>query len=59
MQTQIMMSPYSSGRDPRHFSDADKFEPDRWLRSTNAGHSYAMLPFGSGKRYGTIRYFCE
>ncbi len=38
-------------RDPRWYSDADKFIPDRWLDGSIAGNPrFAYFPFGGGPR---------
>ncbi|KAH6934046.1 hypothetical protein HPB50_019788 [Hyalomma asiaticum] len=49
----ILMSLYTTGRDPQHFSDPHTFRPERWLRDQDrAGqvNSWACLPFGLGVR---------
>lgn len=49
----IVMSLYTTGRNEKYFHNADKFDPERWLRKKE-GHevinSYAYLPFGLGSR---------
>jgi cytochrome P450 len=47
----LVMSQYISHRDPRFFSQPDKFIPERWtfkMRSTL--HKFAYFPFGGGPR---------
>ncbi|XP_013794786.1 cytochrome P450 315a1, mitochondrial-like [Limulus polyphemus] len=49
----ILMSLYTTGRDPKYFSDPDHFIPDRWLRNRDTHdviNTYACLPFGYGPR---------
>ena len=48
LQTNVMFSLYSVGRDERLFPDPLKFDPERWKRDeTNA---FAIQPFGYGPR---------
>ncbi|OQR70919.1 cytochrome P450-like [Tropilaelaps mercedesae] len=49
----ILMSLYTTGRDPNSFSEPDAFRPDRWLRENRPEsnvNSWACLPFGLGAR---------
>jgi len=49
--TNIFISNYTVHRDPRHFPDPEKFDPDRFSPQNSAGrHSYAYIPFGIGRR---------
>ena len=49
--TNILMSVYTVHRDPRHFPDPDKFDPERFSPHNSAGrHPYAYTPFGIGRR---------
>ena len=47
----VVMSQWIMQRDPRYFSDPDKFDPDRWLleRSQKLPR-FAYFPFGGGAR---------
>lgn len=47
----ILMSPYVVHRDPRWFSQPERFDPDRWLpERAEARPKFAYFPFGGGAR---------
>jgi cytochrome P450 len=47
----LVMSQWIMHRDPRYFSDPDKFNPDRWLNeATRKLPRFAYFPFGGGPR---------
>ncbi|XP_013775772.1 cytochrome P450 315a1, mitochondrial-like [Limulus polyphemus] len=49
----ILMSLYTTGRDPTFFPEPGNFKPDRWLRnrySRDVINTFACLPFGFGTR---------
>ncbi|XP_003743235.1 cytochrome P450 315a1, mitochondrial [Galendromus occidentalis] len=49
----ILMSLYTTGRDPKSFPEPNSFKPERWLRenrSESKVDSWACLPFGLGSR---------
>jgi cytochrome P450 len=47
----IVMSPWVMHRDPRFFSDPEKFDPDRWCREESRSlPRFAYFPFGGGPR---------
>lgn len=46
---EILLSPFVAHRDPRHFADPDRADPERWRVLTPASFTY--LPFGLGARY--------
>ncbi len=49
----ILWSPYLAGRDPRHWPDAERFDPDRHIDATDAqatAMQAAWVPFGRGAR---------
>ena len=47
----ISISAYTVHRNPRHFPDPAKFDPERFSPQNSAGrHPYAYIPFGIGRR---------
>jgi cytochrome P450 len=45
------MSPYIMQRDPRFYTDAERFDPDRWTPEFRAAlPKFAYFPFGGGPR---------
>lgn len=47
--TQLIVSPWILHRDPRFFSEPERFKPSRWIDEP-APPRYAYLPFGAGPR---------
>jgi cytochrome P450 len=47
-KTTVFLAPLILHRNPEHFPDPDRFEPDRWLRGDPA--PFAYVPFGGGAR---------
>lgn len=49
--TSLLMSQWLQHRDPRHFSEAETFWPDRWLEDAiKKLPKFAYFPFGGGPR---------
>ena len=49
--TNIIISAYNAHRDPRHYPDPEKFDPERFTPQNSVGrHRYAYIPFGIGRR---------
>ncbi|KAK3422959.1 hypothetical protein EUGRSUZ_G03314 [Eucalyptus grandis] len=50
--SRILTNVMAIGRDPRHWTDPEKFKPERFLESTMdfIGTNFELLPFGSGRR---------
>ena len=47
----IIIPPYTVQRDPKHFPDPGKFDPERFSPQKSVGrHPYAYTPFGLGHR---------
>jgi cytochrome P450 len=58
--TVMLLSPWVSHRDPRHFEQADRFEPDRWTEEFSRQlPRYAYFPFGGGQRLCIGQSFAE
>ncbi|KAG6660895.1 cytochrome P450 71AU50-like [Carya illinoinensis] len=51
-KSRIIINVWAIGRDPRVWSDAEKFFPERFLgRNIDLrGHDFQLIPFGSGRR---------
>jgi cytochrome P450 len=48
--TSIFIAPWSIHRDPRFFSEPEKFDPDRWGGGLLQKSRFCYLPFGAGPR---------
>jgi cytochrome P450 family 4 subfamily V len=49
--TQVVIIPYMVHRDPKHWTDPELYNPDRFLAANSNGrHPYAYLPFSAGAR---------
>uniref|UniRef100_A0A7E4W561 Cytochrome P450 4V2 n=1 Tax=Panagrellus redivivus TaxID=6233 RepID=A0A7E4W561_PANRE len=49
--TQVIVNPYLIHRDPRHWKNPEKFDPDRFLpENTKGRHAFAYVPFSAGSR---------
>ncbi len=47
----VLLSPYITQRDPRYFSEPDRFLPERWTPEIKAAlPPFAYFPFGGGSR---------
>ncbi|KAI6695203.1 hypothetical protein NL676_022913 [Syzygium grande] len=52
MNATVLTHAYAIGRDPRYWTDPEKFEPETFMESSvdYKGTHYQLLPFGSGRR---------
>ena len=48
--TEVLICPYLLHRDPRWWTDPERFDPDSWLGRDQPHGRYAYLPFGAGPR---------
>ncbi|MDG4791460.1 cytochrome P450 [Micromonospora sp. WMMD1102] len=48
--TEVLICPYLIHRDPRWWSDPERFDPERWLGRERPHARHAYLPFGAGPR---------
>jgi cytochrome P450 len=47
----VIMSPWVMHRDPQHYDEPERFNPDRWLDERTIGASkFTYFPFGGGPR---------
>lgn len=45
----VAISPYTLHRNPAHFPEHERFDPDRWTPENEVNiPRYAYLPFGAG-----------
>jgi enediyne biosynthesis protein E7 len=48
----VLISPYTLHRDPRHWPDPERFDPDRFAEGQGGDRPrYAYIPFGAGPRF--------
>ncbi|XP_030516373.2 premnaspirodiene oxygenase-like [Rhodamnia argentea] len=52
MNSRVLINVHAIGRDPRYWTNPEKFEPERFIESSvdYKGMHYQLLPFGSGRR---------
>ncbi|KAL3742660.1 hypothetical protein ACJRO7_018041 [Eucalyptus globulus] len=52
MNSRVLINAYAIGRDPRYWTNPEKFEPERFFESSvdYKGLHHQFLPFGSGRR---------
>lgn len=48
--TMLLINQYSIQRDPRHWREPEKFEPERFEGTEGVRDGHKMMPFGSGRR---------
>eukprot|EP01116_Phalansterium_solitarium_P019264 TRINITY_DN5325_c0_g1_i1.p1 TRINITY_DN5325_c0_g1~~TRINITY_DN5325_c0_g1_i1.p1 ORF type:complete len:843 (-),score=298.80 TRINITY_DN5325_c0_g1_i1:512-3040(-) len=56
----VLVSPYLTGRNGKHFKNPDVFDPDREdLDPTSAGSNLKQIPFGYGPRQCQGQFYAE
>jgi cytochrome P450 len=48
--TSVFIAPWSMHRDPRFFTEPERFDPDRWAGDLLQKSRFSYLPFGAGPR---------
>ena len=57
-RSQVFMFQWATQRDPRYFTEPNRFYPERWTEEfTNGLPKYAYFPFGGGPRACIGNYF--
>ena len=46
----VIMSPWVMHRDPQHYDEPERFNPDRWLDERTGAAKFTYFPFGAGPR---------
>lgn len=59
LQTVVLLHTWIAGLEDSNFSNASKWMPDRWIKSTSPHSPLLVAPFGAGRRICPGKRFVE